>query len=228
MLNLLDVKLKSEPTDATSPEHSSLVHTPNSSTQNTDEDDDSVGEDSTKSSNSLSYKQRRREAHTQAEQKRRDAIKKGYEVLQEIVPTCQQQDASGYKISKATVLQKSIEYISYLHQQKKKQEEEFSVLQKEVNALKIIQSNYESMLKNQQAAPHAESSLSEDLKFEVLKNIMDEMFVSFEALPMDTFLELTSSSTSWIEEHCKPHMLRDIVNRTLDQVRASPSNSSGQ
>lgn len=59
----------------------------------------------------LSYKERRREAHTQAEQKRRDAIKKGYDTLQDLVPTCQQPDTSGYKLSKATVLQKSIDYI---------------------------------------------------------------------------------------------------------------------
>lgn len=39
----------------------------------------------------------------QAEQKRRDAIKKGYDSLQELVPTCQQTDASGYKPSKAAV-----------------------------------------------------------------------------------------------------------------------------
>lgn len=44
---------------------------------------------------SLSYKERRREAHTQAEQKRRDAIKKGYDTLQCLVPTCQQTDISG-------------------------------------------------------------------------------------------------------------------------------------
>lgn len=57
------------------------------------------------------YKDRRREAHTQAEQKRRDAIKKGYDSLQSLLPTCQQSDISGYKLSKATVLQKSIDYI---------------------------------------------------------------------------------------------------------------------
>jgi Helix-loop-helix DNA-binding domain len=47
-----------------------------------------------------------------AEQKRRDAIKKGYDALQNLVPTCQQPDAaSGYKLSKATVLHKSIDYM---------------------------------------------------------------------------------------------------------------------
>ena len=47
----------------------------------------------------------------QAEQKRWDAIRKGYDSLQDLVPTCQQRDRSGYKLIKATVLLKSIEYI---------------------------------------------------------------------------------------------------------------------
>ena len=75
----------------------------------------------------------RREAHTAAEQKRRDAIKKGYDSLQELVPHCQQTDASGHKVSKASVLQKSIEYIQYLGSQKKKQETDLSSLRKEVS-----------------------------------------------------------------------------------------------
>ena len=65
------------------------------------DDDDSDARSTT------SYKERRREAHTYAEQKRRDAIKKGYEDLQKIVPTCQQSDALGAsKLSKATILQR--------------------------------------------------------------------------------------------------------------------------
>lgn len=200
----------------------SYNRTPNSSNQNTESDDDS---DNAKGGNTASYRQRRREAHTQAEQKRRDAIKRGYEELQDIVPTCQQSDTSGYKISKATVLQKSIDYIGYLHQQKKKQEDEYGVLQKEVLALRIIQKNYETMLQNHnQAAPNTECSLTEDVKFETLQNIMDDMFESFQQLPMDTFQELTQSSTSWIEEHCKPHLLRDIVSHSLQNVREKHEN----
>lgn len=68
-----------------------------------DDDDDSGGENS--KNTSISYKERRREAHTQAEQKRRDAIKRGYDSLQDLVPTCQQNETSGYKLSKATVIE---------------------------------------------------------------------------------------------------------------------------
>ncbi len=72
-----------------------------------DDDDDSDSK-----SSSSNFKDRKREAHTQAEQKRRDSIKRGYDALQELVPTCAQLDSvSGYKLSKAIVLQRSIDYI---------------------------------------------------------------------------------------------------------------------
>lgn len=67
------------------------------------------------------------------------------------------------------MLQRSIDYIGYLHQQKKKQEEESAALQKEVTALRIIQSSYENMLQNQQQSPGMqESRLSDDVKFQVV------------------------------------------------------------
>lgn len=83
----------------------SSVHTPTSSGPNSED------EDSDNKNSPMTYKERRREAHTQAEQKRRDAIKKGYDNLQGLVPPRQQTDSSGYKLSKAIVLQRSIEYI---------------------------------------------------------------------------------------------------------------------
>ena len=75
--------------------------------------DNATDDDDSDSKNSQNYKEKRREAHTAAEQKWRYAIKKGYDSLQELVPTCQQTDASGHKVSKAVVLQKSIDYIQY-------------------------------------------------------------------------------------------------------------------
>lgn len=84
--------------DVKSEPHSPKLHisSRSSSAHNSDDVGSSDSEEN-KSSSSLSYKERRREAHTQAEQKRRDAIKKGYDGLQELVPTCQQNDASGGK-----------------------------------------------------------------------------------------------------------------------------------
>lgn len=76
---------------------------------------------------------------------------------------------SGYKLSKATVLQKSIDYIQYLQQQKKKQEEERNALRKEVVALTIMQTNYEQIVKAQQSQPgHTETRVSDEVKFSVV------------------------------------------------------------
>lgn len=154
--------------DVKSEPHSPKHHISSRSSSAHNSDDVSTDSEENKSSSSLSYKERRREAHTQAEQKRRDAIKKGYDGLQELVPTCQQNDTSGYKLSKATVLQKSIDYVGYLKQQKLKQEEERAAMLKEVKALRILQKNYEHMLQHQQTSNQQTETLSDDVKFQVV------------------------------------------------------------
>eukprot|EP00095_Tigriopus_kingsejongensis_P010015 maker-scaffold1048_size67263-snap-gene-0.21 protein:Tk10015 transcript:maker-scaffold1048_size67263-snap-gene-0.21-mRNA-1 annotation:"max-like protein x" len=176
------------------------------------------------SSTSLSYKERRREAHTQAEQKRRDAIKKGYDYLQDLVPSCQQTDASGgHKVSKATVLQKSIDYIQYVQLQKKKQENELSLLRKEVIALKIMRANYEQLVKAHQAQPStSEDFVPSEVKFQTFQLLMDTLFHSFnEHVRMNNFSELSGCVFSWLEEHCKPQHLQDLMYNILKQVRDS-------
>ncbi|XP_017771549.1 PREDICTED: max-like protein X isoform X2 [Nicrophorus vespilloides] len=173
---------------------------------------------------SISYKERRREAHTQAEQKRRDAIKKGYDMLQELVPTCQQSDVSGYKLSKATVLQKSIDYIQYLQQQKKKQEDERNALRKEVIALKIMQTNYEQIVKAQQAQPgQTELRVSDETKFSVFQVIMDQLFVTFSSISVNNFSELSAGVFTWLEECCKPQTLKETVIRVLQRHHCNQS-----
>jgi MAX-like protein X len=206
-------------------------------------------EDSDHKSN-LNYKERRREAHTQAEQKRRDAIKKGYEDLQYLVPTCQQQDAvSSYKLSKATILQRSIDYIQFLQMQKKKHDEDLQVrssldectftlwtcsnplfpwfnvqsLRKEVIALQIMKSNYEQIVKlhqRNQPGTLQTSSVSDEVKFHVFQSVCDELFQSFDAcVKVRDFNEISACIFSWIEENCKPSTLRTVTNGILSQLK---------
>ncbi|XP_059169990.1 max-like protein X isoform X2 [Physella acuta] len=191
-----------------------------SSAQNTDDED-------SESSKVPSYKDRRREAHTVAEQKRRDAIKKGYDELQGIVPTCQQQDSLGsQKISKATVLQRSIDYMQFLSNQKKKQEEELESLRKEVMALKIMKANYEHIVKTHQSSPsHGQNQVSDEVKFQVFRNMMDSLFQSFNAsISVANFAELSACVFSWLEEYCKPQTLRELVMGILRQVNTTVNN----
>ncbi|KAM8947404.1 max-like protein X isoform 2-T2 [Pelodytes ibericus] len=197
----------------------SIGSTSASSVPNTDDEDSDYRQESMKDA----YKDRRRRAHTQAEQKRRDAIKKGYHDLQSIVPTCQQQDCSigTQKLSKAIVLQKTIDYIQFLHKEKKKQEEEVSTLRKEVMALKIMKSNYEQIVKAHQSNPHeGTDQVSDQVKFSVFQGIMDSLFQTFNAsISVNSFQELSACVFSWIEEHCKPQTLHDIIIRVLHQLK---------
>ncbi|XP_052273354.1 max-like protein X isoform X2 [Dreissena polymorpha] len=179
-----------------------------SSAHNTDD------EDSDNSKAALSYKDRRREAHTAAEQKRRDAIKRGYDELQSIVPTCSQTETLGpTKLSKATVLQRSIDYIQFLVGQKRKQEDELDSLRKEVMALKIMKANYEHIVKTHQNQPvHGQNQVSDSAKFQVFKQIMDSLFQTFNAnISVANFAELSACVFSWLEEYCKPQTLREVA-----------------
>lgn len=198
----------------------SIGSTSASSVPNTDDEDSDYQQESYKES----YKDRRRRAHTQAEQKRRDAIKRGYDDLQTIVPTCQQQDFSigSQKLSKAIVLQKTIDYIQFLHKEKKKQEEEVSTLRKDVTALKIMKVNYEQIVKAHRDNPHeGKDQVSDQVKFNVFQGIMDSLFQSFNAsISVASFQELSACVFSWIEEHCKPQTLRDIVLGVLHQLKS--------
>merc|ERR1712183_834171 len=182
--------------------------------------DNVTDDDDSDSKNSQSYKERRREAHTAAEQKRLDAIKKGYDSLQELVPTCQQPDASGHKVSKAVVLQKSIDYIQYLASQKRKQEGDLNSLRKEVVALQIMRANYEQLVKAHQRAPQLQEDLVPDeVKFQVFQIFLDSLFHSFnQQVSMNNFAEMSGCVFSWIEEQCKPGDLQDLMYAILKQA----------
>jgi MAX-like protein X len=178
------------------------------------------------------YKERRREAHTAAEQKRRDAIKRGYEDLQHMVPTCQQQDSiSSYKLSKATILQRSIEYIQTLHKSKLKHENELKTLRKEVCALQIMNKNYESMLRQHQITAlqmsHPQvNQVSEQVKFEIFQAFCDNLFASFDRyVTFADFKQLTASIFNWLEEHGKPTTLRNTFVSILRDFYTSSPNS---
>lgn len=188
-----------------------------------DEDAASSCDDEDSDKSTISYKERRREAHTQAEQKRRDAIKKGYDQLQELVPTCQQQDSvSGYKLSKATILQRSIDYMQFLIQQKKKQEEDLAALRKEVVALQIMKVNYEQIVEAHQCQPgQTENQVSDEVKFKVFQAIMDSLFGTFNSsISVANFTELSACVFSWLEEYCKPQTLRELVLSILRQFNS--------
>lgn len=136
---------------------------------------------------------------------------------------------SSHKVSKATVLQKSIDYIQFVQQQKKKQEDDLSLLRKEVIALQIMRANYEQLVKAHQSQPStSEDFVPSEVKFQTFQLLMDTLFQSFnEHVRMNTFSELSGCVFSWLEEHCKPQLLQDLMCNILHQVRESYEATDG-
>lgn len=193
-----------------------------SSAQNTD-DEDSDGT----TGKQATGKDRRREAHTHAEQKRRDSIKKGYEDLTCLVPTCQQPDSiSSQKLSKAAVLQKSIDYMQFLLAEKKKKEEELENLRREVTALRIMKTNYEQIVQAHQNTPQVGlNQVTDEIKFQVFQQLMDVLFHSFNnSVSVSNFQELSACIFNWMEEHCKPQILREVTVNILQQTSSQMHN----
>nr|XP_023419707.1 max-like protein X isoform X2 [Cavia porcellus] len=123
--------------------------------------------------------------------------------------------------SASSVPNTAIDYIQFLHKEKKKQEEEVSTLRKDVTALKIMKVNYEQIVKAHRNNPHeGKDQVSDQVKFNVFQGIMDSLFQSFNAsISVASFQELSACVFSWIEEHCKPQTLRDTVLGVLHQLK---------
>jgi len=197
------------------------LHTANSSPNNSD-DDDSDGAMKSKCGNNC-LKDKRREAHTQAEQKRRDSIKKGYDELQTLIPTIGSSNSGdGCKVSKATTLQKSIDYIQFLHSAKHKQDDELASVQKEIMAMNIMKRNYEAVVaaNHSQIPGQNDTPLSEQLKFQVFRAFLDSLYQTFDpSVDTSSFQEISGSVISWLEHHCKPQILREVMVGVLQQVQ---------
>eukprot|EP00124_Ichthyophonus_hoferi_P004737 Ihof_evm2s562 gene=Ihof_evmTU2s562 len=103
-------------------------------------DDAGWWENSSGDSSPIEVQEMRRNAHLFAEQKRRNNIKQGFEELQAIIPACK---GGPGKISKATILQKAMDYIGYIIKEKTGLLEEVQILRQEVQQLRMIIGEYQ-------------------------------------------------------------------------------------
>ena len=120
----------------------------------------------------------KRDIHTINEQRRRDQIKQGYAHLMDIVPTCHP-SSSGNKPSRAVILQRSIEYITYLQNQSIKQKDKEDDLEKEVQALRIMKENYEQIARaHQSTTSQGIQQVPDHVKFLVFRGIACLLYTS--------------------------------------------------
>ena len=123
---------------------------------------------------------------------------------------------SAQKLSKAVVLQRTLSYVEYLQQQKKKQTEELVKLRKEKVALAIMKANYEQIVKQQVSSSTGDGRVSAETKFAAFQMMMDKLFESFNAtVSTDNFQTLSHGVINWIEEECKPGNLKKCAHDVL-------------
>lgn len=168
-----------------------------------------------------SKEEKRRISHTAAEQKRRNAIKQGYELLQSVVPSCQQTDPLiSMRITRAITLEQTIDYIHEMEKEKDKHDQELDSLKKEVIALKIMKSNYEEILQFHRNQPKENSvEINDDVVFDLFVKFSDNLFQSFQQMiNANSFAEMTSSTLNWLEQQCTAKNLKNLVLLSLYQV----------
>lgn len=104
--------------------------------------------------------------------------------------------------------------------EKKKQEDELAALRKEVVALQIMNANYTQIVKAHQNQPQQPNvQLSDESKFQVFEMLLDTLYLSFEdRVMMNNFAELSGSVFTWLEQHCKPQSLREIMMTVLQRL----------
>merc|ERR1711892_440038 len=157
-------------------------------------------------------------AHSLAEQRRRDAIKKGFSELSKVVPACREMSDKGLRVTNKIVMEKSVACVQNLQEEKYQKEAKLHKLREEVLALEILRENSKNRNNETQNSdetlddPEERPQVTEEAKFEVFKTFMDSLFSSFvDKVPMDSFSSVTKGSVAWLEDCCQPEDLNQLV-----------------
>ncbi|XP_040908422.1 carbohydrate-responsive element-binding protein-like isoform X2 [Toxotes jaculatrix] len=170
----------------------------------------------------------RRITHISAEQKRRFNIKLGFDTLHNLVTTLSSQPS--IKISKATTLQKTAEYISkmqqeraQLHEEAQRLREEIQLLNSAINACQqqlpatgvpITRQRFDHM--RQKFREYVQAQTLQNWKFWIFSIIIEPLFESYNGMVSTASVEdLCRSTLSWLDQHCSLPALRPMVLSSL-------------
>ncbi|XP_008331021.1 carbohydrate-responsive element-binding protein [Cynoglossus semilaevis] len=170
----------------------------------------------------------RRITHISAEQKRRFNIKMGFDTLHNLVTTLSTQPS--IKISKATTLQKTAEYISKMQQERAQMHEEAQRLREEIQLLNsainacqlqlpatgvpITRQRFDYM--RQKFREYVRAQTLQNWRFWIFSIIIEPLFESFNAMVSTASVEdLCRSTVSWLDQHCSLPALRPMVLSSL-------------
>ncbi|NWT61655.1 MLXPL protein, partial [Erythrocercus mccallii] len=178
----------------------------------------------------------RRITHISAEQKRRFNIKLGFTTLHGLVSTLSAQPS--IKVSKATTLQKTAEYICKLQQERAALQDEAQRLREQIEELNgsinlcqeqlpatgvpITRQRFDHM--RRMFDEYVRSSTLQNWKFWIFSIIIRPLFESFNGMVSTASMEsLTQTSLAWLDQHCSLPALRPTVLSSLRQLSISTS-----
>ncbi|XP_059207467.1 carbohydrate-responsive element-binding protein-like isoform X2 [Centropristis striata] len=178
----------------------------------------------------------RRITHISAEQKRRFNIKLGFDTLHNLVTTLSSQPS--IKISKATTLQKTAEYISkmqqeraQLHDEAQRLREEIQLLNSAINACQqqlpatgvpITRQRFDHM--RQKFREYVQAQTLQNWKFWIFSIIIEPLFESYNGMVSTASVEdLCRSTLSWLDQHCSLPALRPMVLSSLRLLSTTTS-----
>ncbi|KAM9280943.1 MLX-interacting protein isoform 2-T7 [Morus bassanus] len=167
-----------------------------------------------------------------SEQKRRFNIKIGFSTLNSLV------SANSKSISHAITLQKTVEYIAKLQQERTQMQEETRRLREEIEELNA------TIISCQQQLPatgvpitwqkfdhmrrmfdeYVRSRTLQNWKFWIFSIIIKPLFESFNGMVSTTsFKDLNQTAMAWLDQHCSLPVLRPMVLNTLRHLSTTTS-----
>ncbi|XP_033828925.1 MLX-interacting protein isoform X2 [Periophthalmus magnuspinnatus] len=178
--------------------------------------------------------QGRRSTHISAEQKRRCNINNGFKTLCTLVPPLKSQS----NISNAVTLQKTVEHIGKLQQERQQMQEEVRRLKEEIEELNASISSCQEQLPatgvpvTRHRYDHMQEKFNEYVQMRTLHNwkfwvfsiIIKPLFESFNGMVLTTSrAELCQTTLQWLDRHCSLPVLRPMVLSTLRHLCTSTS-----
>lgn len=211
-------RAKSRSFDAGSVEYKQMPEGTSTRSDNSDDEEDlkTQNDDS-----SEEYKQRRRAAHLRAEQKRRNAIKQGYDDLKEILPCPAHEQAGLQRASKAVILQRTIDYVQTLKKQTSQQSERVKKLENEAKGLRIMKEQLTQFVgsPNNVNSGSLNNEISDAARFAIFRGIMDELYSSFEPnVSVNDFATLSGSTFRWLEQYCTPLSINQAGQKVVNDM----------
>jgi len=170
--------------------------------------------------------------HISAEQKRRFNIKMGFDTLNSLISN------NSKLTSHAITLQKTVEYITKLQQERGQMQEEARRLREEIEELNATIISCQQLLPatgvpvTRHQFDHMRDMFDEYVKSRTLQNwkfwifsiIIKPLFESFKGMVSTSSLEeLHRTALSWLDQHCSLPVLRPTALHSLRQLSTTTS-----